>query len=205
MAAAGRAAQPWAAAGGGARLLRHRQARRPGIAAPDRWIGAGLDALLRVRAAQLAPGLDRPAPLLDVVEVLAATHLETFGPGVFPLPLCRCPPLPKSRPPPCARPRLAASLAAVAADPDHVDASLLELALMSGFLRRGAEGSLLPGPARRDLAGRRACRAGRPRPERAGRAARPDSSGRGRPLAGVPRRAPRSSICSISMAGCRSP
>jgi hypothetical protein len=71
----------------------------------DRWIGAGLDALLRVRAAQLAPGLDRPAPLLDVVEVLAATHLETFGPGVFPLPLCRCPPLPKSRQPPCARPR----------------------------------------------------------------------------------------------------
>ena len=47
----------------------------------DRWIGAGLDALLRVRAAQLAPGLDRPAPLLDVVEVLAATHLETFGPA----------------------------------------------------------------------------------------------------------------------------
>jgi hypothetical protein len=52
----------------------------------DRWTGAGLDALLRGRAAQLAPGLDRPAPLLDVVEVLAAAHLETFGPGVFPLP-----------------------------------------------------------------------------------------------------------------------
>ena len=28
-----------------------------------------------------------------------------------------------------------------------MDASLLELALTSGFLRRGAEGSLLPGPA----------------------------------------------------------
>ena len=52
----------------------------------DRWTAAGLDALLRGRAAQLAPGLDRSAPLLGVVEVLAATHLETFGPGVFPLP-----------------------------------------------------------------------------------------------------------------------
>ena len=50
----------------------------------------------------------------------------------------------------CAAPlaaTLAATLAAAAADPDHVAASLLVLALASGFLRRGAEGSLLPGPA----------------------------------------------------------
>jgi len=113
----------------------------------DRWTGAGLDALLRGRAAQLAPGLDRSAPLLDVVEVLAATHLETFGPGVFPLPPV---PLPASAREQAAAVRaapLAASLAAAAADPDHADASLLDLALASGFLRRGAEGSLLPGPA----------------------------------------------------------
>lgn len=63
-----------------------------------------------MRCCAFVPLSSRPAwtgrpPLLDVVEVLAATHLETFGPGVFPLPLCRCPPLPKSRPPPCARPR----------------------------------------------------------------------------------------------------
>jgi len=51
----------------------------------DRWTAAGLEALLRGRAARLAPGLDRPAPLLDVAGELAATHLEMFGPGVVPL------------------------------------------------------------------------------------------------------------------------
>ena len=71
----------------------------------DRWTAAGLDALLRGRAAQLAPGLDRSAPLLGVVEVLAATHLETFGPGVFPLPPVPLPATARNGPPPCARPR----------------------------------------------------------------------------------------------------
>jgi hypothetical protein len=113
----------------------------------DRWTGAGLDALLRERAAQLAPGLDRPAPLLDVVEVLAATHLEISGSGVSPLPPA---PLPATAQEQAAAVRaapLAASLAATAADPDRADAPLLDLALASGFLRRGADGSLLPGPA----------------------------------------------------------
>lgn len=113
----------------------------------DRWTAAGLDALLRGRAARLAPGLDRPAPLLSVVEDLAVTHLEMFGSGVVPLapaPLSataqelaaavRAAPLP-------------ASLAAMVADPDHADPGLLDLALASGFLRRGAESSLLPGTA----------------------------------------------------------
>ncbi len=112
----------------------------------DRWTGAGLDALLRGRAAQLAPGLDRSAPLLDVVEELAATHLEMFGPGVIPLPPA---PLPATAQELAAAVRaapLTASLAA-AADPDHADAPLLDLALASGFLRRGTEGSLLPGAA----------------------------------------------------------
>jgi len=40
---------------------------------------------------------------------------------------------------------LTVSLAATATDPDHADASLLDVALASGFLRRGTEGSLLPG------------------------------------------------------------
>jgi hypothetical protein len=113
----------------------------------DRWTAAGLDALLRGRAAQLAPGLDRPAPLLDVVEELAATHLEMFGPGVVPLPPA---PLPATAQELAAAVRAAplpASLAATAADPDHADAQLLDLALASGFLRRGAGGSLLPGAA----------------------------------------------------------
>jgi hypothetical protein len=113
----------------------------------DRWTGAGLDALLRERAAQLAPGRDRPAPLLDVVEVLAATHLEISGPGVFPLPPA---PLPATAQEQAAAVRaapLAASLAATAADPDRADAPLLDLAMASGFLRRGADGSMLPGPA----------------------------------------------------------
>jgi len=113
----------------------------------DRWTGAGLDALLRGRAAQLAPGLDRPAPLLDVVEELAATHLETFGPGVIPLPPV---PLPATAQELAAAVRaapLTASLAATAADPDHADAPQLDLALASGFLRRGPEGSLRPGAA----------------------------------------------------------
>ena len=71
----------------------------------DRWTGAGLDALLRGRAAQLAPGLDRPAPLLGVVEVLALRTWRHSGPASSRCPLCRCPPLPESGPPPCARPR----------------------------------------------------------------------------------------------------
>ena len=113
----------------------------------DRWTAAGLDALLRGRAAQLAPGLDRPAPLLDVVEELAATHLEMFGPGVVPLSPA---PLPATAQELAAAVRAAplpASLAATGADPDHADAPLLDLALASGFLRRGAGGSLLPGAA----------------------------------------------------------
>ena len=113
----------------------------------DRWTAAGLDALLRGRAAQLAPGLDRSAPLLGVVEVLAATHLETFGPGVFPLPPVPLPATARERAAAVRAAPLAATLAAAAADPDHADASLLDLALASGFLRRGAEGSLLPGSA----------------------------------------------------------
>ena len=84
-----------------------------------------------------------------MVEVLAATHLETFGPGVFPLPPVPLPATARERAGAVRAAPLAASLAAVAADPDHVDASLLELALASGFLRRGAEGSLLPGTATR--------------------------------------------------------
>ena len=113
----------------------------------DRWTAAGLDALLRGRAAQLAPGLDRSAPLLGVVEVLAATHLETFGPGVFPLPPVPLPATARERAAAVRAAPLAATLAAAAADPDHADASLLDLVLASGFLRRGAEGSLLPGSA----------------------------------------------------------
>ena len=113
----------------------------------DRWTAAGLDALLRGRAAQLAPGLDRSAPLLGVVEVLAATHRETFGPGVFPLPTVPLPATARERAAAVRAAPLAATLAAAAADPDHADPSLLDLALASGFLRRGAEGSLLPGSA----------------------------------------------------------
>lgn len=113
----------------------------------DRWTAAGLDALLRGRAARLAPGLDRPAPLLSVVEELAVTHLEMFGSGVVPL----APgPLPATAQELAAAVRAAplpASLAATVADPDHADTWLLDLALASGFLRRGAEGSLLPGTA----------------------------------------------------------
>jgi hypothetical protein len=113
----------------------------------DRWTAAGLDALLRGRAARLAPGLDRPAPLLGVAKELAATHLEMFGPGVIPLAPA---PLPATAREVAAAVRAAplpASLAATAADPDHADAPLLDLALASGFLRRGAEGSLQPGTA----------------------------------------------------------
>ena len=113
----------------------------------DRWTAAGLDALLRGRAAQLAPGLAGPAPLLDVAGELAAAHLEMFGPGVVPLPPA---PLPATAQEVAAAVRdapLTAALAAAAADPDHADAPLLDLALASGFLRRGAEGSLLPGAA----------------------------------------------------------
>ena len=113
----------------------------------DSWTGAGLDALLRGRAARLAPGLDRPAPLLEVVAELAATHLEMFGPGVIPLPPA---PLPATAQELAAAVRaapLTASLAVAATDPDRLDAPLLDLALASGFLQRGTEGSLLPGAA----------------------------------------------------------
>jgi hypothetical protein len=113
----------------------------------DRWTAAGLDALLRGQAARLAPGLDRPAPLLSVVEELAVTHLEMFGSGVVPLAPA---PLPAAAHELCAAVRAAplpASLAATVADPDHADTRLLDLALASGFLRRGAEGPLLPGAA----------------------------------------------------------
>ena len=111
----------------------------------DRWTAAGLEALLRGRAARLAPGLDRSAPLLDVAGELAATHLEMFGPGVVPLAPA---PLPANAQELAAAVRaapLTVSLAATATDPDHADASLLDVALASGFLRRGTEGSLLPG------------------------------------------------------------
>jgi hypothetical protein len=113
----------------------------------DRWTAAGLDVLLRGRAARLAPGLAGLAPLLVVVEELAATHLEMFGPGVVPL---APPPLPATAQEVAAAVRAAplpASLAAAAADPDHADALLLDLALASGYLRHGVEGSLLPGTA----------------------------------------------------------
>jgi hypothetical protein len=113
----------------------------------DRWTAAGLDALLRGRAVQLAPGLDGPAPLLDVVAELAATHLEMFGSVVVPLPPV---PLPATAQELAAAVRatpLPASLAAVAAGPDHADRPLLDLALASGFLRYGADGSLMPGAA----------------------------------------------------------
>jgi len=113
----------------------------------DRWTGAGLDALLRGRAARLAPGLDRPAPLLDVAGELAATHLEMFGPGVVPLPPAPLPATAQELAADVHAAPLAASLAAAAAGPDHADAPLLDLALASGFLRRGAEDSLLPGAA----------------------------------------------------------
>ena len=113
----------------------------------DRWTAAGLDALLRGRATRLAPGLDRPAPLLDVVEELATTHLEMFGPGVVPLAPA---PLPATAQDVAAAIRAAplpASLAATAADPEHADLPLLDMTLASGFLRRGGEGLLLPGTA----------------------------------------------------------
>lgn len=113
----------------------------------DRWTAAALDALLRGRAAQLAPGLDRPAPLLDVVEELAVTHLEMFGPGVVPLPPAVLPATAQELAAAVRAAPLTASLAATVADPDHADAPLLDLALAGGFLRRGAEGSLLPGAA----------------------------------------------------------
>ena len=113
----------------------------------DRWTAAALDELLRGRAAQLAPGLGGPAPLLDVVEELTATHLEMFGTAVVPLPPV---PLPATAQQLAASVRAAplpASLAAAAADPDHADWPLLDLALASGFLRRGTDGSLLRGAA----------------------------------------------------------
>ncbi len=113
----------------------------------DRWTGAGLDALLRGRAAQLAPGLDRPVPLLDVAEELAATHLEKFGPGVIPLPPATLPATAQELAAAVRAAPLTTSLAATAAAPDHVEAPLLDLALASGFLRRDREGSLLPGAA----------------------------------------------------------
>ena len=112
----------------------------------DSWTGAGLDALLRGRAARLAPGLDRPAPL-EVVGELAARHLEISGPGVVPLAPA---PLPATAQELAAAVRaapLTASLAVAAADPDHLDAPLLDLALASGFLQRGTNGSLRPGAA----------------------------------------------------------
>lgn len=112
----------------------------------DRWTAAGLDALLTERAAELAPGLDRPAPLLDVVEELAVAHLEMFGPGVVPLP-----PIPVlSAADLAAAVRAApvmASLAATAAGPGDADAPLRDLALASGFLRPGDDGAPQPGPA----------------------------------------------------------
>ena len=113
----------------------------------DRWTAAGLDALLRGRAAQLAPGLDRPAPLLSVVEELAVTHLEMFGSGVVPLAPAPMPATAQELAAAVRAAPLPASLAATVTDPDHADTWLLDLALASGFLRRGAEGSLLPGAA----------------------------------------------------------
>ena len=112
----------------------------------DRWTAAGLDALLSARTAELAPGLDRPAPLLDVVEQLAQLHLDMYGPGTAPLP-----PVPA-----LGAGELAAvvravptvtSLAAAAADPANADPSLADLALTSGFLLRDVDGTLRPGPA----------------------------------------------------------
>ena len=113
----------------------------------DSWTAAGPDALLRGRAARFAPGLDRPAPLLEVVAELAARHLEISGPGVVPLAPA---PLPATAQELAAAVRaapLTASLAVAAADPDHLDAPLLDLALASGFLQRGTNGSLRPGAA----------------------------------------------------------
>ena len=111
----------------------------------DRWTAAGLDALLRGRAAQLAPGLDRPDRCW-VWWGAGRTHLEMFGPGVVPL---------APAPPPATAQELAAavraaplpaSLAATATDPEHADlAAGYDVA--SGFLRRGGEGLLLPGTA----------------------------------------------------------
>jgi hypothetical protein len=113
----------------------------------DRWTAAGLDALLRGQAARLAPGLDRPAPLLSVVEELAVTHLEMFGSGVVPLAPAPLPAAAQELGAAVRAAPLPASLAATVADPDHADTRLLELALASGFLRRGVEGPLLPGTA----------------------------------------------------------
>ena len=73
----------------------------------DRWTAAGLDALLRGRAAQLAPGLDRTGRPHCWVwsRCLPLRTGRRSGPASSRCPLCRCPPLPENGPPPCARPR----------------------------------------------------------------------------------------------------
>ncbi len=112
----------------------------------DRWTAAGLDALLSAHTAELAPGLDRPAPLLDVVEQLAQLHLDMYGPGTAPLP-----PVPALDAGELAAAVRAVptmmSLAAAAADPPNADPSVADLGLTSGFLLRDADGTLRRGPA----------------------------------------------------------
>ncbi|NXY94660.1 hypothetical protein HYE82_09695 [Streptomyces sp. BR123] len=113
----------------------------------DRWTAAGLDALLQGPFAHLAPGGEAPVPLLTLVEAMAGTHLEMNGGEFAPLPPA---PLPVSAEDQAARLRateLPRLLERAAADPEGADERTRELALASGFLVRGQDGVLGPGPS----------------------------------------------------------